>query len=79
MVVLLFVLLFRLYELLVISLQFEKSKKKKKCVAVTFKMLIMVLMCRLGLKLLSRVKPSEIFFKSIPKEIDRLDIIYPSR
>ncbi|KAL3839159.1 hypothetical protein ACJIZ3_023750 [Penstemon smallii] len=32
----------------------------------------------LGLKLLSRVKPSEIFFKSIPKEINRLDIIYPS-
>ncbi|KAI3463183.1 hypothetical protein Pfo_019846 [Paulownia fortunei] len=32
----------------------------------------------LGLKLLSRVKPSEIFFKSIPKEINRVDIIYPS-
>ncbi|KAL8458812.1 hypothetical protein ACS0TY_036350 [Phlomoides rotata] len=31
-----------------------------------------------GLKLLSRVKPSEIFFKSIPKETDRLDILYPS-
>lgn len=31
-----------------------------------------------GLKLLSRVKPSEIFFKSIPKEIDSLDILYPS-
>lgn len=32
----------------------------------------------LGLKLLSRVKPSEMLFKSIPKEIDRLEIIYPS-
>ncbi|KAK6128087.1 hypothetical protein DH2020_038170 [Rehmannia glutinosa] len=32
----------------------------------------------LGLKLLSRVKPSEIFFKSIPKEIDGVDIVYPS-
>ncbi|KAH6790022.1 K+-H+ exchange-like protein [Perilla frutescens var. frutescens] len=33
----------------------------------------------LGLKLLSRVKPSEIFFKSIPKEINSVDIVYPSR
>ncbi|KAH6773320.1 K+-H+ exchange-like protein [Perilla frutescens var. hirtella] len=32
----------------------------------------------LGLKLLSRVKPSEIFFKSIPKEINSVDIVYPS-
>ncbi|XP_047960506.1 uncharacterized protein C23H3.12c-like isoform X1 [Salvia hispanica] len=32
----------------------------------------------LGVKLLSRVKPSEIFFKSIPKEINRVDIVYPS-
>ncbi|KAL6560027.1 hypothetical protein OROGR_005144 [Orobanche gracilis] len=32
----------------------------------------------LGLKLLSRVKPSEIFFKSIPKEVNGVDIIYPS-
>ncbi|GFQ07179.1 uncharacterized protein c23h3.12c [Phtheirospermum japonicum] len=32
----------------------------------------------LGLKLLSRVKPSEILFKSIPKETDRVDIVYPS-
>ncbi|XP_073144885.1 uncharacterized protein [Henckelia pumila] len=32
-----------------------------------------------GLKLLSRVKPSEIFFKSIPKEIDSVEITYPSR
>ncbi|KAL1551820.1 hypothetical protein AAHA92_19616 [Salvia divinorum] len=31
-----------------------------------------------GVKLLSRVKPSEIFFKSIPKEINRVDIVYPS-
>ncbi|GFP90563.1 uncharacterized protein c23h3.12c [Phtheirospermum japonicum] len=38
----------------------------------------MVLMCRLGLKLLSRVKPSEILFKSIPKETNGVDIIYPS-
>ncbi|XP_051134878.1 uncharacterized protein LOC127254051 [Andrographis paniculata] len=30
-----------------------------------------------GLKLLSRVKPSEIFFKSIPKEINGVEIIYP--
>ncbi|KAI3455689.1 hypothetical protein Pfo_012352 [Paulownia fortunei] len=32
----------------------------------------------LGLKLLSRVKPSETFFKSIPKDINRVDIVYPS-
>ncbi|KZV44957.1 hypothetical protein F511_27931 [Dorcoceras hygrometricum] len=32
-----------------------------------------------GLKLLSRVKPSEIFFKSIPKETDCVEITYPSR
>ncbi|XP_073064576.1 uncharacterized protein C23H3.12c [Primulina eburnea] len=31
-----------------------------------------------GLMLLSRVKPSEIFFKSIPKEIDSVEITYPS-
>ncbi|KAF3672533.1 putative protein STRUBBELIG-RECEPTOR FAMILY 7-like [Capsicum annuum] len=33
---------------------------------------------RLGLRLLSRVKPSEIFLKSIPKEVTRVDITYPS-
>ncbi|KAK4375349.1 hypothetical protein RND71_006026 [Anisodus tanguticus] len=32
----------------------------------------------LGLRLLSRVKPSEIFLKSIPKEVTQLDITYPS-
>ncbi|KAG8380228.1 hypothetical protein BUALT_Bualt07G0171500 [Buddleja alternifolia] len=32
----------------------------------------------LGLKLLSRVKPSEIFFKSIPKDINKVEIVYPS-
>ncbi|KAL3528531.1 hypothetical protein ACH5RR_007853 [Cinchona calisaya] len=32
----------------------------------------------LGLKLLSRVKPSEIFLKSIPKEATHVEIIYPS-
>ncbi|MCD9640293.1 hypothetical protein HAX54_025496 [Datura stramonium] len=32
----------------------------------------------LGLRLLSRVKPSEIFLKSIPKEVTRVDITYPS-
>lgn len=31
-----------------------------------------------GVKLLSRVKPSEIFFKAIPKETNRVDIVYPS-
>ena len=35
--------------------------------------------CRLGLRLLSRVKPSEIFLKSISKEITSVEIIYPSR
>uniref|UniRef100_A0A3Q7GVY6 AAA+ ATPase domain-containing protein n=1 Tax=Solanum lycopersicum TaxID=4081 RepID=A0A3Q7GVY6_SOLLC len=32
----------------------------------------------LGLTLLSRVKPSEIFLKSISKEVTRVDITYPS-
>lgn len=32
----------------------------------------------LGLRLLSRVKPSEIFLKSIPKDVTRVDITYPS-
>ncbi|EEF29062.1 uncharacterized protein C23H3.12c [Ricinus communis] len=32
----------------------------------------------LGLKLLSRVKPSEIFLKSISKEVTDVEIIYPS-
>ncbi|KAG5021646.1 hypothetical protein AAZX31_07G045000 [Glycine max] len=32
----------------------------------------------LGLRLLSRVKPSEIFLKSISKEITSVEIIYPS-
>ncbi|CAI9753534.1 unnamed protein product [Fraxinus pennsylvanica] len=31
-----------------------------------------------GLKLLSRVKPTEIFFKSIPKELKCVEITYPS-
>lgn len=34
---------------------------------------------RLGLRLLSRVKPSEIFLKSITKEVTRVEVIYPSR
>lgn len=34
---------------------------------------------RLGLRLLSRVKPSEIFLKSISKEITDVQITYPSR
>ncbi|XP_027167314.1 uncharacterized protein LOC113767420 [Coffea eugenioides] len=33
---------------------------------------------RLGVKLLSRVKPSEIFLKSIPKEATHVEITYPS-
>ncbi|KAF7843702.1 K+-H+ exchange-like protein [Senna tora] len=32
----------------------------------------------LGLRLLSRVKPSEIFLKSISKEVTRVEVIYPS-
>ncbi|RAL43822.1 unnamed protein product [Cuscuta campestris] len=32
----------------------------------------------LGLKLLSTVKPSEIFLKSISKEVDKVEITYPS-
>lgn len=32
----------------------------------------------LGLRLLSRVKPSEIFLKSIPKDVTCVDITYPS-
>lgn len=35
--------------------------------------------CSLGLKLLSRVKPSEIFLRSITKEVTRVEVIYPSR
>lgn len=33
----------------------------------------------MGLKLLSRVKPSEILFKSISKDVTRVDITYPAR
>ncbi|CAH9118626.1 unnamed protein product [Cuscuta europaea] len=33
----------------------------------------------LGLRLLSTVKPSEIFLKSISKEVDKVEITYPSR
>lgn len=32
----------------------------------------------LGLKLLSRVRPSEIFLKSIPKDATQVEITYPS-
>uniref|UniRef100_A0A5B7BKY0 Uncharacterized protein n=1 Tax=Davidia involucrata TaxID=16924 RepID=A0A5B7BKY0_DAVIN len=32
----------------------------------------------LGLRLLSRVKPSEIFLKSISKEVTKVEVIYPS-
>ncbi|CAM8904003.1 unnamed protein product [Rhodiola kirilowii] len=32
----------------------------------------------LGLKLLARVKPSEIFFKSITKEVSEVEIVYPT-
>ncbi|KAJ0677394.1 hypothetical protein HanOQP8_Chr12g0436281 [Helianthus annuus] len=33
----------------------------------------------LGLKLLSRVKPSEIFLKSIPKQLNGVEVVFPSR
>jgi len=33
----------------------------------------------LGLWLLSRVKPSEIFLKSISKDVTGVEVIYPSR
>ncbi|KAM0020323.1 hypothetical protein Hdeb2414_s0025g00665941 [Helianthus debilis subsp. tardiflorus] len=32
----------------------------------------------LGLKLLSRVKPSEIFLKSIPKQLNGVEVVFPS-
>lgn len=35
--------------------------------------------CRLGLKLLSGVKPSEMFLKSISKEVSQVEVTYPSR
>lgn len=41
--------------------------------------LISSFFCRLGLWLLSRVKPSEIFLKSISKEVTGVEVIYPSR
>ncbi|KAJ9537640.1 hypothetical protein OSB04_030373 [Centaurea solstitialis] len=34
---------------------------------------------RLGLSLLSRVKPSEIFLKSIPKQLTGVEVVFPSR
>lgn len=34
---------------------------------------------RLGLWMLSGVKPSEIFLKSITKEVNKVEITYPSR
>lgn len=37
-------------------------------------------MClRFGLKLLARVKPSEIFLKSISKEVTSVEVTYPPR
>ena len=36
-------------------------------------------MYRLGLKLLARVKPSEIFLKSISKEVTSIQVSYPPR
>lgn len=36
-------------------------------------------MYRIGLKLLARVKPSEIFLKSISKEVTSVQITYPTR
>lgn len=35
--------------------------------------------CRLGLRLLARVKPSEMFFKSIPKDVTAIEVTYPAR
>lgn len=36
-------------------------------------------MYRFGLKLLARVKPSEIFLKSISKEVTSVQVTYPPR
>lgn len=36
-------------------------------------------MCRVGLKLLSRVRPSEIFLKTVTKDVTEVDIAYPAR
>lgn len=52
-------------------------------VVVRYKELIVIffcyLMCSLGLSLLSRVKPSEIFLKSIPKQLNGVEVVFPSR
>jgi hypothetical protein len=32
-----------------------------------------------GLKLLSRVRPSEMLLKSVTKDVSKLDIVYPAR
>lgn len=39
----------------------------------------LILMCSVGLSLLSRVKPSEIFLKSIPKQLTGVEVVFPSR
>lgn len=37
------------------------------------------MLLRLGLKLLSRVKPSEILLKSINKDVTEVEVIHPTR
>jgi hypothetical protein len=35
--------------------------------------------CSFGLKLLSRVRPSEVLLKSVTKDVSALEIVHPAR
>jgi hypothetical protein len=35
--------------------------------------------CSFGLKLLSRVRPSEVLLKSVTKDVSSLEIVHPAR
>jgi hypothetical protein len=40
---------------------------------------LFLLRCSFGLKLLSRVRPSEVLLKSVTKDVRTLEIVHPSR
>jgi hypothetical protein len=42
--------------------------------------LLLLMLCRsFGLKLLSRVRPSEVLLKSVTKDVRTLEIVHPAR
>ena len=56
----------------------RKCRNEARCLAYAPSALVLF-WCSFGLKLLSRVRPSEVLLKSVTKEIGALEIVHPAR